>query len=81
MCFMKRAHARKGCLRVDVWPASALGARQRCINSKRHVLRQRVAHAKVVVVVARREKETNSSASRNLSMREACSRRDRGRYL
>lgn len=79
--FYEKSSRTKSCLRVDVWPASALEARQRCINSKRHVLRQHAAHAKVVVVVAPREKETNSSASRNLSMKEACSRRDRVRYL
>lgn len=57
MCvFYEKSSRTKSCLRVDVWPASALGARQRCINSKRHVLRQRVAHAKVVVVVVGEKK-------------------------
>lgn len=47
--FYKKHSGTKTCLKVHIWPASSGEARKCCINSKRHVVRQRVAHAKVVV--------------------------------
>lgn len=53
--FYEKSSGTRSCLKVHIWPASSGEARQRCINSKRHVVRQCVAHAKVVV--AWREKK------------------------